>query len=102
MRRLCVYISPHSLLPQKHLCYQLRVLLLTAVSHCLLPMAKLVALFWERFVFYTFCADYSRIILLIHPLKLGQDLSTFQQREWQCYLILTSFPLNMSAVIITE
>lgn len=78
MRGQCIYTSPHSLLPQNHLCNQVRVFL-TAVSHCLLPMAKLVALFWKRFVFYTFCVDYSRI-LLSHYLKLGQNLSTFQQR----------------------
>lgn len=61
-------------------------------------MAKLVALFWKRFVFYTFCVDYSRI-LLRHHLKVGQDLSTFQLREWQCYLVLTYFPLNVSTLI---
>lgn len=97
MRRQCVYTSPHSLMPQKHLYNQVRGFL-TAVSHCLLPMAKLVALFWKRFMFYTFCVDYSRI-LLSYSLKLGQDLSTFQQREWQCYLVLTYFLLNRSTLI---
>lgn len=56
-------------------------------------MAKFVALFWGKFVFYTFCIDYSRILLSYH-LKLGQDLCTFEQREWQCYLVLTHFPLQ--------
>lgn len=96
MRRQCVYFfSPCSLWPQKHLCYQLRVFLSTAVFHCLLPMATLVALFWKRFLFCTFCVDYSRI-LLIYPLKLGEDLPTFQQKEWRRYLILTDFPRSTS------
>lgn len=50
-------------------------------------MAKFVALFWGRFLFYTFCIDYSRI-LLSHHLKLGQ------QRQWQCYLVLIYFLLQ--------
>lgn len=91
MRRQCFYyFSPCSFWPHKHFYYQLRVFLSTAVFHCLLPMATLVALFWKRFLFYTFCADYSKI----YPLKLGEDLSTFQQKEWQSYLILTYFPLS--------
>lgn len=94
VRRQCVYyFSPRSLWPHKHFYYQLRGFLSTAVFHCLLPMATLVALFWKRFLFCTFCVDYSKI-LLIYPLKLGEDLSTFQQKEWQSYLILTYFPLS--------
>lgn len=97
MRGQWLYTSSHSFLPQKHLCNQVRFFL-PAVSHCLLPMAKLVALFWGRFMFYTFCIDCSRILLSDH-LKLGQDLSTFQQWEWQCYLVLAHFPLKNSALV---
>lgn len=68
-----------------------------AVSHCLLPMAKLVALFWKK-AFYTFHVD-SRRALLSHHLKSGQDLSTFQQRQLQCYLVLIYSPLHVSPLL---
>ena len=77
-RTMCLYFSPQFIASKTPLSWS--EVFLTAVSHCLLPMAKSVALFWKRFVFYTFYMDYSGI-LLSHRLKLGQDLSTFQQKS---------------------